>query len=293
MTIIIAGFPGTGKTIATGHLRAKGFSVSDSDSSQFSWIDVQVGSTDGENIGFTRERNPNFVEDYLSHINQRIDEGFDVIFISTHEETLHELRKNQDLVGMFYIVTPSKGSRDEYLLRYMKRGSNANFIELMMKNFDKFVDSILHPAGSPYDAGYGRRKYGSAEVITLGEGKFIYDLFSTFPKAPSFGFDGSVEGWGALYNFVTKDATDIGRVFELAHNPSNAIDLLDEYKIVFDEYGEKHRWAIERTIVYEREDGKCLEKSYMEGSTESQEDYGYAFREVKRRERTVTVVEYV
>lgn len=63
-TLIIAGFPGIGKSYAVDVLRSKGLKVSDSDSSSFSWI-----MKDGEKV-----RNPNFVRDYMEHIREKVKE---------------------------------------------------------------------------------------------------------------------------------------------------------------------------------------------------------------------------
>lgn len=283
MTIIIAGFPGVGKTHATQVLREKGFTVSDSDSSLFSWVEV-----DGE-----KERNPNFVKDYLAHIEEKTNEGYDIIFVSTHEQILHELRQQKDLRGKFYIVVPSKQLRDTYVLRYMKRGSDTDFIELMMKNFNTFVDSIIEPTGGPYQTRYGKSKHGSAEIIQLTDpDKFLSDFFTEIPKAPEFGFDGSVDGWNDLYDFVTESGTNINAVFDLALYPSNAREYLYDFKQVHDEYGEKHRWAIEREIVYQNGD-KYLMESYLEGSTESQESYGFSYALVRPIEETIIVRRWV
>lgn len=63
----------------------------------------------------------------------------DVLFVSSHKET----RKILSELGLnFYLVYPDRSLKDEYLRRYRERGSTEEFVDMMDKNFDLFIDSI-------------------------------------------------------------------------------------------------------------------------------------------------------
>lgn len=117
MTKIISGFPGVGKS----HLGKRS--------------DNEVVVLDLESSDFKGE---NRWEDYKNEIKNQIGK-VDVLFVSSHKET----RKILSELGLnFYLVYPDKSLKDEYLRRYAERGSSQEFIDMMDKNFDLFIDSI-------------------------------------------------------------------------------------------------------------------------------------------------------
>lgn len=117
MTKIISGFPGVGKS----HLGKR--------------LDNEVKVLDLESSDFKGE---NRWEDYKSEIKNQIGK-VDVLFVSSHKET----RKILSELGLnFYLVYPDRSLKDEYLRRYRERGSSQEFIDMMDKNFDLFIDSI-------------------------------------------------------------------------------------------------------------------------------------------------------
>lgn len=126
-TLVLAGYPGVGKS--TFFQANRGKLISDSDSSLFSWINTPEG----------KERNPDFPKNYIEHIQRCIEGNFDVIFVSTHNDVLHAL---VDAGIHFQIVYPERDLKDEYIKRYTERGSDAQFVELMDKMWDKFHDDI-------------------------------------------------------------------------------------------------------------------------------------------------------
>lgn len=128
-TKVIAGFPGVGKS--TFFRRNMGeMKVSDSDSSQFSWIHDENG---------VKTRNPDFPLNYIRHIQTMIINGYDIIFVSTHKEVIDALKEN---FIEFTIVYPSCLLKDTYINRYEVRGSDEAFIKLLSSKWDSFIDDI-------------------------------------------------------------------------------------------------------------------------------------------------------
>ena len=117
MTKIISGFPGVGKS----HLGKRS-------DNEIVVLDLESSDFKGENRW----------EDYKNEIKNQIGK-VDVLFVSSHKET----RKILSELGLnFYLVYPDRSLKDEYLRRYAERGSSQEFIEMMDKNFDLFIDSI-------------------------------------------------------------------------------------------------------------------------------------------------------
>lgn len=125
-TKIVAGFPGTGKSLLFKEFGAD--KVADSDSSSFSWI-----IEDGE-----RKRNPEFPDNYIKHI-QSLMGKVNIICVSTHDVVRNALKEN----NMWYIlVYPDRRCKDIYLQNYKTRGNAEAFVDLMDKNWDKFLDEV-------------------------------------------------------------------------------------------------------------------------------------------------------
>lgn len=157
-TLVIAGFPGVGKSYATEYLKEKGVKVSDSDSSKFSWIEVV-----SKKPAYTEKvRNPNFVNDYVNHIESLIKEGYDYIFTSTHEEVIKEMLKRKI---EFIIVFPTLRSYGDYREIYEKRGDS--FKDFILNNWFDFITAL---------EGYGEEDSGT-KVIELERGNTMMDLF--------------------------------------------------------------------------------------------------------------------
>ena len=135
MSIIVSGFPGVGKS----HLfRNSGeYDIVDSDSSQYSWIKDENGNN-------TTERNPNFIPDYMAHIQEMIDSNVDVILVSSHNDVRRALR---DYGHTYILVYPNRDCKEEYLERYRLRGSTTSFIELLDNNWNEFIDDMIEDTG--------------------------------------------------------------------------------------------------------------------------------------------------
>lgn len=118
--VIISGFPGIGKS-ALCHM--KGLVCSDSDSSQFPKDD--------------------FPNNYIAHIREIAPKN-DVTLVSSHFEVRDELEEQ----GFdFVLVYPTADQKDDYMLRYLNRGSPKAFLDLMYTNWDKFLESCAKQQG--------------------------------------------------------------------------------------------------------------------------------------------------
>lgn len=133
-TIVLAGFPGVGKTYSTGNERYK---CLDLDSSEFSWTSPGV-------------RNPNFVQDYLTAIEEAFNSKvFDYIFISTHKDVSNAIPEY--LTNSLYQVFPELGLKDTFIQRYAERGSPEAFVDFMHNNWTVFIEDLQR---NPNCAGY-------------------------------------------------------------------------------------------------------------------------------------------
>jgi hypothetical protein len=116
---VISGFPGIGKSVMT---KKFGESVSDSDSSLFSWSSPGV-------------RNPDFPANYIKHIKDVIKTK-EYVLVSSHKVARDQMIAEHI---PFVLVYPDVSLKEEYLARYSKRGNTPDFIKMMTENFEKFV----------------------------------------------------------------------------------------------------------------------------------------------------------
>lgn len=123
-TIVIAAFPGMGKTFYKNN--CNGFTVSDSDSSQFSWTIDEEGN---------KIRNPEFPNNYIEHIKSLIGK-VDFIFVSTHEPVLRALIENNIY---FFLLYPSIDDKSTIIERYYERGSDKNLIQTIYDNYERWI----------------------------------------------------------------------------------------------------------------------------------------------------------
>lgn len=127
-TIVISAFPACGKTYAVKNL--KDLKILDSDSSNFSWI-----YPDGLS---SKIRNPEFPKNYIEHIKENIGK-YDYIFVSSHIDVRHEMEK----AGIeFVLVFPRKDLLDEWVGRCYRRENNGFPIEVLIDNWEKWIDSM-------------------------------------------------------------------------------------------------------------------------------------------------------
>ena len=131
-TIVISAFPACGKSYTFNNFNGKPFTMLDSDSSKYSWIYEDGVKTD--------KRNPNFIEDYMTHIKENIGK-VDVIFVSSHKEVRKALRDNNI---KYFIIYPSLEMKDEMLRRMKERGNDEKFIQFQSEHFKEFVGDIIN-----------------------------------------------------------------------------------------------------------------------------------------------------
>lgn len=135
-TIIISAFPGCGKS----HLfRNKGEkNILDSDSSTFD--------------------KSNFPQNYIEHIKSNIGSA-DMILVSSHKEVRDSL-VNEKIE--FTLIYPSRDIKDEYIQRYIDRGNNENFVNLLQNNWDNWMNELDEQTG--------------CEKIELKTGQYLSDV---------------------------------------------------------------------------------------------------------------------
>ena len=150
--IVICGFPGVGKTCVANNRT----NILDAESSAFSW------TFDPENTE-VRERNSAFPLNYIEYIRGNM-EKYDIILASSHKAVREALTAE----GIPYIiVAPYVTLKNEYLKRYLQRGSDIEFIELLNEKWCDFVDDIYRD-GAP--------------VIWLGAGEYLSDVLGEIAR---------------------------------------------------------------------------------------------------------------
>lgn len=139
-TKIIAAYPACGKTYfkenSTDFFNDEEMVILDSDSSLFSWIYKNGEKTD--------KRNPDFPQNYINHIKDNIGKA-DIIFLSSHEIVRKALGKNNI---KFTLVVPKKNCLNEWMIRYINRGNDDDFINVQIDNWDKWLNEIDEEKGT-------------------------------------------------------------------------------------------------------------------------------------------------
>jgi broad-specificity NMP kinase len=132
---IIAGFPGVGKSSVFKKYKDR---VSDSDSSKFPKGD--------------------FPQNYIKHIKEESTRK-DIVLVSSHDVVRKALLEANI---PFTLVYPALECKAEYLKRYKDRGSPKAFLELLDKNWDKWIQECEDQKG--------------CKKIVLKPGEFLADV---------------------------------------------------------------------------------------------------------------------
>lgn len=153
MNKIISAFPGIGKTT----LVQTNKNYVDLESSDYKWIDIDKTLSIEERKGTAKTINPYFPENYIKKIIELTDTGFNVL-ISSHKEVREALQAQ----GIEYtIILPSLDMKEEMISRYLSRGNQESFVNLLKTNYEKFVgDLSIDPN----------------EKIILKSGQYLSDL---------------------------------------------------------------------------------------------------------------------
>ena len=129
--IILAGFPGTGKSYAGQELSDK---VLDCESSFWHWCTEWLCD----------KSKPKIVNDYwpMNYVNfiwtvATEPRAKKYICTSTHKEVLTSFKERG---FVFYIVAPL--DKEESLERYRRRGSPQSFIDSLNENWDKYMQDL-------------------------------------------------------------------------------------------------------------------------------------------------------
>ncbi len=149
--IVICGFPGVGKTMVANNRS----NILDAESTAFHWIFDPVTPE-------SMVRNPAFPQNYRAYLQEN-SLRYDFILSATHKEVRDELKRRQE---KYIIVAPKRELKNEYLIRYLRRGSDIKFIELLNEKWDEFITDIEND-GAP--------------VIWLDAGRTLADIISDIP----------------------------------------------------------------------------------------------------------------
>lgn len=125
VSMIICGFEGIGKTefCKTTNLR-----VLDLETDSFAWI------KDNNH----KKRNPNFPGNYIECLKACMGK-YNIILLPSYESIRQELKNNEIHYLMIYPPTELK---KDYIMRYRQRGDSEKFINFMIDNWDRFMESI-------------------------------------------------------------------------------------------------------------------------------------------------------
>jgi hypothetical protein len=141
--------------------------IIDSDSSLFSWLLDDDGNP-------TKVRDPEFPANYMAHIKNQIGK-VDFILVSSHID----VRKALNTAGLNWCyVFPRKSLMLEWVGRCWIRGSDKQFIDCLIKNWDQWTSNHWD--------------YAPSAVVWLSSGQyladrmpFIQDLQFNYIEAPN------------------------------------------------------------------------------------------------------------
>ena len=152
-TKIYSIFPACGKTWLYEHQEDYDLKILDSDSSNFSWIEVRDAF--GRK---TKLRNPDFPANYIKHIKENIGK-YDCIFVSSHKS----VREALDAEGIdFTIVYPEQSCKAEWVGRCFireKNGESGCGADVMCDNFDNWILECVATGIDHKEIVLGSREY--------------------------------------------------------------------------------------------------------------------------------------
>ena len=100
-------------------------------------------------------RNPDFPANYIAHINETPGP----ILASTHDTVLAALASAK---VPFILCYPSRECLEEYVGRYIDRGSAPKFIDLIRENWDAWLEAL-------------EKNQAATWHIVLGPGEYLSD----------------------------------------------------------------------------------------------------------------------
>ena len=147
--LIICGFPGVGKTSCARWSR-----VLDAESSAFSHI------IDPEKM--TCRKNDKFPTNYIDMVESEMkSDRWDIILLSSHKVVRNELKRRKI---KFVAVCPQIDCLPEYMGRYLKRGSDYDFMVDISNNWGWYISDMAD----------------EELYITLAKGQYLSDILPLF-----------------------------------------------------------------------------------------------------------------
>lgn len=129
-TVVMAGFPGVGKTYFTK-------AIENRDESKLTSTNIStLNVLDLDSSDFSKSRD--FPTNYINEIKKNLGK-YDIIFVSTHKNFLDSLSFEDIIVSVVY---PRKEIKEYYIDRYKFRKSSNTFIKFMDDNWDNFIDDL-------------------------------------------------------------------------------------------------------------------------------------------------------
>lgn len=124
---IVCGYSGVGKSTA----EQKSKNVFDFESSIFSH------NWDSDNC--RNERNADFPKNYIDAVCEHMENHhIGIYLLSCHKEVREELKRR----GLSYIIVmPDRHQKNEYIKRWLKRGSSIEFIQSMSDRWEEMINS--------------------------------------------------------------------------------------------------------------------------------------------------------
>ena len=168
-TKIYSVFPACGKTWMYRQQENHNLKILDSDSSEFSWI--RCYDTCGKPT--TKLRNPEFPNNYISHIKENIGK-YDCIFVSSHAS----VREALDKEGIdFIIVYPDIRCKAEWVGRCFirdKKGESGCGAEVMYENWEQWISECAETGAKHKEVVLKSREYLSDHFLRYcGDRKVI------------------------------------------------------------------------------------------------------------------------
>lgn len=152
--LVISGFPGVGKTSLERYER-----IVDLESSGFHWVWVPPDPFKEEPSPPELRLNSRWPKNYIDKIDELSKENYQkIILVSTHPEVLAGL---EECRVPYIIVLPTKDLKNEYMIRYLRRGSDWSFLKTMYVRFDEFIDNL---------------EKNHAPKIYLARGQYLQDV---------------------------------------------------------------------------------------------------------------------
>ena len=143
MHYIICGFSGVGKS--TAEQKAK--NIIDFESSGYSH-DWEKGVI-----------NNNFPKNYIDAVIDHMTNHHNCIYLLSCHEVVRKELKDRDFE--YIIVMPTYWQRNEYMKRWLKRGSSDTFMRSMYDRWNEMIESC---------------EKDSSPKIYLGENEYIFDI---------------------------------------------------------------------------------------------------------------------